>query len=67
MEFRNDAGGNVQVVIGKHSFSAEQLEDNAKAFLAAIERLKPSTSKGQYVKKISMAGTMTPGVLINQN
>ena len=64
MAYRNDAGGNVHVVIGKLSFSAEQLKDNAEFFINVIHRAKPSSSKGQYIKKVSMSGTMTPGVLV---
>lgn len=64
VEFRNDTGGNVHAVIGKHSFDEQKLIDNAQAFLENIERVKPSGAKGQYVKKISISGTMTPGVLV---
>lgn len=64
LEYRNDAGGNVQAVIGKHSFPAEHLRENAQAFIDHILRIKPSAAKGQYIKKVSMSGTMTPGVLV---
>lgn len=64
VEFRNDAGGNVHAVIGKQSFDAEQLTENAQAFIEAIQKLKPASVKGVYIKKISLAGTMTPGVLV---
>lgn len=64
LEFRNDAGGNVHAVIGKHSFDANKLIDNASAFIETINRLKPSAAKGQYVKKISLSCTMSPGVLV---
>jgi large subunit ribosomal protein L1 len=64
VEFRNDTGGNVHAVIGKHSFDEQKLVDNAQAFLENIERVKPSGAKGQYVKKVSISGTMTPGVLV---
>lgn len=62
LEFRNDAGGNVQAVIGKHSFPVEHLQENAQAFIDQILRMKPSATKGQYVKKVTLSGTMTPGV-----
>lgn len=65
VEYRNDAGGNVHAVIGKLSFTAEQLKDNAEFFIHVIQRAKPSSSKGQYIKKVSMSGTMTPGVLVS--
>lgn len=64
VEYRNDAGGNVHCVIGKHSFKAEQLQENAQAFIDHIQKIKPSSAKGQYIKKVSMSGTMTPGVLV---
>ncbi|MCC7203752.1 MAG: 50S ribosomal protein L1 [Phycisphaeraceae bacterium] len=64
VDFRNDTGGNVHAVIGKQSFDAQKLLENAQAFLTHIEKLKPASTKGVYVKKISMSGTMTPGVLV---
>lgn len=62
VEYRNDSGGNVHVVVGKHSFAPEQLEENAQAFIDQILKMKPTSTKGQYVKKITMSATMTPGV-----
>lgn len=62
VEFRNDAGGNVQAAIGKHSFGAKELEENADAFIKHIVRIKPSGAKGQYIMSITMSATMTPGV-----
>ncbi len=62
VEFRNDAGGNVQAVIGKQSFEPAKIVDNANALLGIIHRMKPSTAKGQYIRKITLSGTMTPGV-----
>lgn len=62
VEFRNDTGGNVHAVLGRLSFSADQLQDNIQAFLKFIESLKPSSLKGNYVKGISLAATMSPGV-----
>lgn len=65
VEFRNDKGGNVHAVVGKVSFEPQKLEENAQAFIAHITRLKPSTAKGVYIKRISMSGTMTPGVTVD--
>lgn len=62
VEYRNDDGGNIHAVIGKQSFEPEQLAENAQAFIDHIVGRKPSASKGQYVKKVTLAGTMTPGV-----
>jgi large subunit ribosomal protein L1 len=63
VNFKNDAGGNVQAPIGKLSFGPAELEANLRAFLDTVQRMKPSAAKGQYIKKISISGTMTPGVL----
>ena len=64
VEFRNDNGGNVAVIVGKHSFTPEQLTENAQAFIDHILRLKPSSTKGHYVKKVTMSATMTPSVYV---
>ena len=64
VEYRNDDGGNIHVPVGKHSFTAEQLVENAEAMIALITRNKPAASKGQYIKKIAITATMTPSVLV---
>ena len=64
VEFRNDEGGNVQAIIGKQSFDKKQLSENAETFIGAITKMKPSSTKGQFIKKITVSGTMTPGVQI---
>jgi len=64
VEFRNDAGGNVAAAVAKKSFSPEMIADNAKAFIEHIEKLKPATVKGQYIKRVAIAATMTPSVTI---
>jgi len=64
VEFRNDTGGNVHAIVGKQSFDAKQLTDNAQAFIDTIQKLKPATAKGQYVKKVSLSLTMSPGVMV---
>jgi large subunit ribosomal protein L1 len=64
VEFRNDDGGNVHAVIGKLSFDGKALLENAEAFIAHINKMKPASTKGQYVKKITLSGTMTPGVQV---
>jgi large subunit ribosomal protein L1 len=66
IEFKADAGGNIHAVIGKHSFEDQKLVENAQAFLDNIHRIKPQSAKGQYVKKISIAGSMTPGVIVQE-
>ncbi len=64
VEFRNDAGGNVHAVVGRLGFEPNQLVDNIDAFLKHIESLRPMSIKGTYVKSISIAATMSPGVQI---
>lgn len=64
VEFRNDKGGNVHAVVGKLSFSDADLKENIVAFVDHIRRLKPATAKGQYLKKVCISGTMTPGVQV---
>jgi large subunit ribosomal protein L1 len=64
VEFKNDASGNVHVVVGKVSFDAQKLIDNIDAVISYIKRIKPASSKGTYIKKISVSAAMSPGVLI---
>jgi large subunit ribosomal protein L1 len=65
VEFRVDKAGNVHVPVGRKSFTLEQLADNAMALLEAIVRAKPSASKGQYLRSITLSSTMGPGVRVD--
>jgi large subunit ribosomal protein L1 len=65
VEYRNDAGGNVHVVVGKQSFEKEKLIDNIGAFISHIKKIKPTASKGTYIKKVSISATMSPGITID--
>jgi len=65
VEFRVDKAGNVHVPVGKKSFSSEQLIANAMALLEAIVRAKPSASKGQYLRSITVSSTMGPGIQVD--
>ncbi len=65
VEFRNDAGGNIHVVVGKQSFEKEKLVDNIDAFISHIRKIKPAASKGTYIKKITVSATMSPGITID--
>jgi large subunit ribosomal protein L1 len=67
IEFRVDKAGNVQAPIGKVSFPVESLETNFNAFMDQIVRSKPSSSKGVYVRNVSVSSTMGPGVKIDTN
>ncbi|MBP3693412.1 MAG: 50S ribosomal protein L1 [Thermoguttaceae bacterium] len=66
VEFRNDSGGNVQAIVGKLSFTEEQLAENIQKFIDYVQSLKPSTAKGQYVKGTVISATMSPGVRVQQ-
>jgi len=65
VEFRVEKAGIVHAGIGKASFSEEALAQNIKAFFEAVNKAKPSGSKGNYIKKISISTTMGPGVKID--
>ena len=67
IEYRTDSYGNVHVIIGKVSFTEKQLLENLEAFVSLILRTKPSVVKGTYVKNISIATTMGPGIKIDAN
>jgi large subunit ribosomal protein L1 len=62
VEFRTDAGGNVHAVVGKLSFDAPKLVDNISAFINHVMNMKPASVRGQYLKGMSVKGTMTPGI-----
>ncbi|MCQ2383744.1 MAG: 50S ribosomal protein L1 [Paludibacteraceae bacterium] len=65
IDFKVDKYGIVHTSIGKVSFSAEKIEQNARAFLDTIIKLKPSTAKGTYVKSVFLSSTMSPGIKID--
>ena len=65
LEYRVDKAGTIHLAIGKLSFDAAKLVDNIQALLDAIVRAKPATSKGIYLKKISLSTTMGPGIRID--
>jgi large subunit ribosomal protein L1 len=67
VEYRTDRYGNVHVPIGKVSFETEALQTNLRAVLDEIQRAKPASSKGRYVRKISLSPTMGPSVRIDTN
>ena len=65
VEYRLDKANIIHVPIGKASFSADKLKENFDALMAALVKARPATLKGQYMKSISVAPTMGPGVKIN--
>lgn len=72
VEFRNDkpsspsvVGANVHAIVGKMSFSDADLKENINAFVDHIQRLRPATAKGLFLRKVAISGSMTPSVLID--
>jgi large subunit ribosomal protein L1 len=66
VEYRVDKTGVIHVGVGKISFAADQIRDNAHSLLDAVVKAKPATAKGKYVKKVNLASTMSPGVLLDE-
>lgn len=64
LEYRTDTYGNIHMVIGRVSFDAQKIEENALALLSLIKSKKPATVKGQYIQNISVSPTMGPGVKV---
>lgn len=65
IDFRVDRNSNLHFIIGKASFTAEQLEENFQAALEEINRLKPSSAKGRYISKATVATTFGPGIPVD--
>jgi large subunit ribosomal protein L1 len=65
VEYKNDAYGIIHAAVGKLSFDEAKLADNIKALMDAIVRAKPSTAKGVYLKSVTIASTMSPGVKLD--
>ena len=67
VEFRLDKTANIHVQIGKASFDAKKLNENFAALMEAIKRARPSAAKGNYIKHITLASTMGPGIKVDAN
>ena len=65
IDFKVDKTGIVHASVGKVSFSADKIKDNANELIKTIVKLKPSSAKGTYIKSISMSSTMSPGIAID--
>jgi large subunit ribosomal protein L1 len=65
VEYRTDRYGNVQVTVGKASFTPEQLSENFYAVIDEIQRAKPASAKGRYIQKLTVSSTMGPGVKVD--
>lgn len=64
IDFKVDKNGIVHASIGKVSFTADQIRDNAKEFVSALVKLKPAAAKGTYIKSVFLSSTMSPGIKI---
>ena len=65
VEYKAEKAGIIHVPIGKVSFDADKLVDNVKTIISSIMKAKPATSKGKYLKKISISSTMGPGIAVD--
>ena len=66
VEYRVDKTGVIHVPVGKVSFEPDKIRENTQMLIDAVVRAKPSTAKGKYVKKVNLASTMSPGVLLDE-
>ena len=64
VEFRNDKTGNLHIPVGKASFSEQALIENAQAILDSVVRMRPSSVKGQYIRRLVVTSTMGPGIRV---
>ena len=64
VEFRTDAGGNVHAPLGKRSFSSDDLAANLSAFLGHLSGMRPSAVKGEFLRRVSVSTSMSPGAFI---
>jgi len=64
-QYRVDKAGIIHATIGQVGFTADQIEQNAQAILSDLKRAKPATSKGTFIKKITLSSTMGPGLTID--
>ena len=65
IDFKVDKTGIVHASVGKVSFTADKIKDNANELIKTIVKLKPSSAKGTYIKSISMSSTMSPGIAMD--
>ena len=65
VQFRSDKGGIIHCIIGKLSFDKDDLVENMKELISVVSKLRPSSAKGIFVKKISLSSTMGPGLTID--
>ena len=66
VEYRVDKTGVIHVPVGKVSFEPDKIQENTRSLIDAVVKAKPTTAKGKYVKKVNLAATMSPGVLLDE-
>jgi large subunit ribosomal protein L1 len=66
VEYRVDKTGVIHSPVGKVSFDPAKLQENTRTLITAVMRAKPATAKGRYLKKINLAATMSPGILLDE-
>jgi large subunit ribosomal protein L1 len=66
VEYRVDKTGVIHTAVGKVSFEENKIADNARSLIEAVVKAKPSTAKGKYMKKVNLAATMSPGILLDE-
>jgi large subunit ribosomal protein L1 len=67
VRYRTDKNGIIHCTLGKVSFTSEQLRDNLQTLLADLVKAKPSTSKGVYLRRVTVSTTMGPGLMVEQS
>ncbi|MEZ5671764.1 MAG: hypothetical protein R3E08_05040 [Thiotrichaceae bacterium] len=67
VRYRTDKNGIIHSTLGKVSFEPEQLRENLQALLADLVKVKPSTSKGVYLRRVTVSTTMGPGLMVEQS
>lgn len=65
VEYRVDSGSNVHAPIGRRSFGEEQIRDNLAAFVESVRAQRPATSKGAYIRHVTLSSTMSPGITVD--
>ena len=65
VEFKVDKAGNIHVPVGKASFQAQQIEENARAVIEAVAKARPNTAKGEYIQSCTLSATMSPPVRVD--
>ncbi len=66
VRYRTDKAGIIHCIIGKVSFSSQELHENLKTLITDLQKIKPSTAKGVYMQKITVSTTMGPGIIVDQ-